>query len=148
MVDPIMLWSYCIDSTTSTVPENLFDRSLLLSPHVFLLGILFRHRTFQVYSCPEDSDELDIFEGEYELPLPLKDNLDDVYIFRKVMKNLTGYELTKNERVTYQIMATWIREIGKILGVEYNVIAYSLRYATANNLDQSSLFSHPLEVAP
>lgn len=71
------------------------------------------------------------------MPLPLKDDLDDVYIFRKAVKTLTGYELTENEPITYQMMASWMKEIGKILGVEYNVIAYSLRYATANNLDQS-----------
>lgn len=28
------------------IPEIMFDPSLLLSPHVFFLAILFRHRAF------------------------------------------------------------------------------------------------------
>lgn len=37
-----------------TLPEVMFDDSLMLSPHVFLEGVLFRHRAFEAPSltCP------------------------------------------------------------------------------------------------
>jgi Protein of unknown function (DUF3435) len=133
------------------VPEGIFDRSLLLSPHVFLLGILFRHKAFLApdLTFPEELEKLNIMPGENELPLPLRSELDDVWIFRKAIKILTDYEISANERITYGMMSSWIKAIGKILGIEYSVIPYSLRYLTGNKLDQSRQFysrpytSHP-----
>ncbi|CAM1503378.1 Fc.00g081540.m01.CDS01 [Cosmosporella sp. VM-42] len=127
------------ESTTFAVPEGIFHRSLFLSPQVFLLGILFRHRAFQAptLTYPEGIEKLDIHPGENELPLPLKRDLDDVYIFRKAIRTLTGYEISKNENITYSMMSQWIKAIGRILGIEYNVISYCLRYLTGNKLDQS-----------
>ncbi|RYP15609.1 hypothetical protein DL765_005588 [Monosporascus sp. GIB2] len=45
-----------------------------LGIQTFLLGILFRHRTFEAPSltCPERLTQLDIHPGEQELPIPLK----------------------------------------------------------------------------
>ncbi|KAK3332197.1 hypothetical protein B0T19DRAFT_397983 [Cercophora scortea] len=43
------------DAKTVTLLEILFDDSLMFSPHVFLEGILFRHRAFEAPSltCPD-----------------------------------------------------------------------------------------------
>ena len=128
------------------MPQGIFHRSLLLSPHVFLLTLLFRHNAFDEESgltCPEDIEKLDIHAGENELPLPLRSDLDDVFIFRRAIRTLTGYEISLSEPVTYAMMARWIKVIGIILGVEYVVICYSLRYLTGNSLDQSRMFSPP-----
>lgn len=37
---------------TYLIPENLYDPSLLLSPYVFSLGILFRHNAFGLRASP------------------------------------------------------------------------------------------------
>jgi len=133
------------------VPEGIFHRSLLLSPHVFLLALLFRHNAFHQESglaSPEGIGKLNIHPGENELPLPLRSDLSDVYIFRKAVQTLTGYEISPNEPVTYAMMRGWIKAIGEILGIEYNVICYCLRYFTGNKLDQSRMFSPPLDRPP
>jgi hypothetical protein len=91
-------------------------------------------------TSPEGIEKLDIYPGENELPLPLRSDLDGIYIFRKAIKTATGYEISPNERITYTTMSGWIKAIGEILGIEYTVIAYSLRYGTGNKLDQSRLF--------
>jgi hypothetical protein len=108
---------------------------------VFLLGILFRHRAFQatrLASC-RDIERLDIHPGELELPLPLRLELDDTFVFRRAIKMVTGYEMSATERITYGMIAGWIKAIGVIMGMEYSTIAYSLRYNAANGLDQSRM---------
>ncbi|KAJ0329333.1 hypothetical protein COL922a_012866 [Colletotrichum nupharicola] len=127
------------EQKTYAVPETMFDPSLLLSPHVFLLGVLFRHRAFNAsnLTSPHHLDILDIHPGDRELPLPLKEDLNNTFIFRRAVETLTGYQISPNERISSGMMAAWIKRIGEILGFEYPTIAYSLRYNAANAFDQS-----------
>ncbi|KAH7302950.1 C2H2 finger domain protein [Stachybotrys elegans] len=139
-------WLGAKETTTFTVPEGIFHRSLLLSPQVFLLAILFRHKAFEASSLtsPECISKLTIHPGENELPIPLKASMDDTYIFRRTILTLTGYEISPKEPISYNAMAAWIKGVGRILGIEDNVICYSLRYFTGNKLDQSSNVSDSL----
>ncbi|KAK1840387.1 C2H2 finger domain-containing protein [Colletotrichum chrysophilum] len=127
------------EQKTYTVPETMFDPSLLLSPHVFLLGILFRHQSFRAPSLtsPHHLHSLDIHPGERELPLPLREGLNDTFVFRRAVETLTGYQISPDGRISSGMMAAWIKRIGEILGFEYPTIAYSLRYNAANAFDQS-----------
>lgn len=124
------------------IPETMFDPSLLLSPQLFLLGILFRHQAFRASSLTsaQHLDNLDIHPGERELPLPLKKEFDDVYIFRRAVESLTGYELSRDKLISSSMMSSWIKRIGEILGFEYTTIPYSLRYNAGNAWDQSCTF--------
>lgn len=126
-----------------TLPETLFDDSLFLNTHVFLLAILFRHQAFRASSLtsPEQLANLDIHPGERELPLPLRDDIKDTYIFRRAVKTLTGFDISEDKPITYQMIAQWIRRIGEILGLEYPTIPYNLRYNAANEFDQSGMYS-------
>jgi hypothetical protein len=119
----------------------MFDPSLVLSPHVFLLGILFRHRAFRAsnLTSPQHIAKFDIHPGELELRLPLREDLNDTSVFRRAFEGLDGYEISPNERITAGMMAAWIKRIGVILGLEYPSIAYNLRYNAANVFDQSGM---------
>ncbi|KAH6988830.1 C2H2 finger domain protein [Ilyonectria sp. MPI-CAGE-AT-0026] len=134
------------EAKTFTIPETIFDPSLALSPHAFLLGILFRHQAFQspYLTSPQKLDQLDIHPGELELPLPLRDDLKDVCVFRRTVEGLTGYSISPDQPISYQMMASWIRRIGVLLGIEYPTIPYNLRYNAANSLDQSGDVSDAL----
>ncbi|KAH6955707.1 hypothetical protein BKA56DRAFT_638131 [Ilyonectria sp. MPI-CAGE-AT-0026] len=104
---------------TLTLPETIFDSSLLLSPHTYLLGLIFHHRAFQAPSLtsPEHLSKLDIHPGELELPLPLKQDMDDVFVFRDTIKTaLGGYVLSANKRITYQMIARWVKRMGELAG--------------------------------
>lgn len=92
---------------TFPLPETLFNPSLLLSPHVFLLGIIFRYRAFRASSLtsPEQLANLDIYPGERELPLPLQDDLENAYVFRRAVKTLVGFDIAQDIPITYQIIA-------------------------------------------
>ncbi|KAH0593457.1 hypothetical protein MHUMG1_08915 [Metarhizium humberi] len=134
------------DAKTFTIPEMMFDPSLLLSPHAFLLGILFRHGAFRAshLTSPRQLDGLDIHPGERELPLPLRSDLKEVCIFRRAVKTLTGYEMSATKTITHGMIASWIKRVGEIMGLQYETIPYSLRYNAANEFDQSPDMSEAL----
>ncbi|GKT52611.1 uncharacterized protein ColSpa_12792 [Colletotrichum spaethianum] len=112
-------------------------------PHVFLLGI--RHQTFRATSLttPDQLKKLDICPGELELPLPLREDLDDTYILRRAVLTTTGYVLS-NDPISEAMMGAWFKRIGELLGLEYSTILYSLRYNAANGFDQSADVSEAL----
>ena len=91
-------------------------------------------------TCPERLTQLDIHPGEQELPIPLKASMKDVYIFRRAIKTLVGYEISSNELISYGIMAGWIKRCGEIAGMEVPTIPYNLRYNAGNVFDRSSGF--------
>ncbi|CAJ2505656.1 Uu.00g130500.m01.CDS01 [Anthostomella pinea] len=94
------------DAKTFTIPETIFDPSLFLSPYVFLLGILFQHQAFWAPSLvsPRHLDDLDIYPGENELPLPLRDDLKGVYIFRRAITTSIELQISPAEPITYEMM--------------------------------------------
>lgn len=97
----------------------MFNPSLLLSPYAFLLGILFWHRAFRAshLTSPRQLDGLDIHPSERELPLPLRSDLKEVYIFRRAVKTLTGYEISAIKTITHSMIASWIKRVGEIIGL-------------------------------
>ncbi|KAH6884008.1 hypothetical protein B0T10DRAFT_389942, partial [Thelonectria olida] len=122
------------EKSTMTIPEIMFDASLLLSPHVLLLGKLFRHEAFEnpSFTTPDSLSKLDIYFDEYELPRPLKKSMFDTYVFRDTIKTaLNGYVISENKNITYAMMAKWTRVIGEIAGFIITVILYTLRYKAA-----------------
>ncbi|KAI1314729.1 hypothetical protein F5Y16DRAFT_237375, partial [Xylariaceae sp. FL0255] len=121
-------------ANTYPLPETLGAASLFLNAHVFLLGILFRHRAFLAPSLtlPQHLKTLDIHPGETELSLPLRKDLDQVYIFRRAVETLTGYVISDNEPISYAMMAAWTKRCGELLGLAYETIPYNLRYNAAN----------------
>ncbi|KZL81780.1 c2h2 finger domain protein [Colletotrichum incanum] len=109
-------------------------------PQIFPLGILFRHRAFRVPSLTslDHLKKPDICSGDLELHLPLREGLNDTYIFRRAILFNTVYVLSTNEPIYDSMMGAWFRRIGEILGSEYSSILYSLRYNAANGFDQSA----------
>lgn len=137
-------WQY---RNEMTIPESLFDLCFLLCPYSLLLGLLFRHKAFEAPSLttPELLSKLDIHPDEYELPLPLKESIDEIFIFRQAIKTaFNGYEISANKRMIYSMISSWMKRIGVLAGFGYTVILYTLHYTTANTLDQSG--EHPVLV--
>ncbi|KAI8170245.1 hypothetical protein K4K49_004655 [Colletotrichum sp. SAR 10_70] len=93
--------------------------------------------TFPLLTSPHQLDNLDIEPGELEMRLPLKKEVDDVYVFRRAIEIVAGYEISPSERITYAMLGAWIKMIGQILGFEYSTIAHSLRYNAGNEFDEN-----------
>lgn len=115
----------------------------MLSPHIFLLAILFRHQAFLAPELNEDPSLLERMQlraAQKERKIELREDLGDVFIFRKTKKTVSVYAMGQ-EKLTRGIMTPWIRVIGLLAGFEYPTIAYSLRYMAGNTLDQNGKFT-------
>jgi hypothetical protein len=77
---------------TFPIPEIIFDPSLILSPHVFLLGLIFADKAFAApnLTTAEQLSGLDIRPGYEQLPLLLKPSMANVPVFCKSIKTLYG----------------------------------------------------------
>ena len=62
-----------VPSNTFPIPEIIYDPSLILSPHAFLLGLIFADRAFKApnLTSPKQLAKLYVEPGRNELPLPL-----------------------------------------------------------------------------
>jgi hypothetical protein len=70
----------------------MYDETLIFSPHVFLLSVLFCDRAFAAYNLtsPEELSRFDIPPGRNELPLRLNKSLDNIPVFRKAVCSLSS----------------------------------------------------------
>ena len=70
-------------SNVFNIPEIIFDPTLVLSPHVFLLGMLFKIQAFKFPSIdsPERLYSLNVLEGLNEQVLPLREAIDHDFVF-------------------------------------------------------------------
>ncbi|EGU87128.1 hypothetical protein FOXB_02355 [Fusarium oxysporum f. sp. conglutinans Fo5176] len=121
--------------------------TLLLSPHTLLLGLLFHHEAFDApaLTSPEHLSKLDIHPDEHELPLPLKQSMNDIFVFRRATKTaMNAYVLSTNEQITYNMISGWTKKLGELAGFGVVVILYTLRYNAGNEFDQCSNISDGL----
>ena len=68
------------------MPEIVYGVSLGFSPHVLLFSILFYVNAFEApyLTSMEDLRRLFVEDGQQEMPLPLKRDMDNYYVFPKV----------------------------------------------------------------
>lgn len=129
------------------LPEIIFDPSLILSPHVFLLGLIFADTAFAAPNlrCASQLSGLDIRPGYQQLELLFKPSMLDVPIFRKSVRTGYGYEISPHEPLTYPTLLSLMKVIGLILGLLQPTRPYCLRYNAANEFNQSGeypMFPH------
>lgn len=127
---------------TFHIPEIIQEPNFILNPHVFLLGILFRHRAFRAPGLNDNPQALEgmaIHDDEPELCIPLRDDILNVLIFRRADRDLHGYVMSEKP-ISLSMMGGWVKRIGELIGFKSNTICYSLRYMAGNALDQSGTF--------
>jgi hypothetical protein len=117
----------------------MYDETLLFSPHVFLLGLLFCDRAFAAYNLtsPEELSRLTIPLGRNELSLRLNRMLDDIPVFRKAVRTMDGWGISPDEPLPYSTLLPWIRILGEVTGFAQVTRPYSLRYAGGKAFNES-----------
>ncbi|KAH7119589.1 C2H2 finger domain protein [Dendryphion nanum] len=116
---------------TFPIPERIYDESLIFSPHVFLLGMLFYDGAFAAYNLtsPEELSKLSIPSVRNDLPLRLNRKLDDTPVFRRADRGPSGWAISDKEPLLYSTLLPWIKALGRITGFRQVARPYSLRYA-------------------
>ena len=87
-----------LDRNEFKIPEVIFDLTLVLSPHVCLLSMLFHIKGFKkisttrpVLDCPEKLYSLGVLDDKGQQELKLKDEILDKYMFCQVEQEAAGY---------------------------------------------------------
>ncbi|XTI95812.1 hypothetical protein V2W45_1474722 [Cenococcum geophilum] len=110
-------------ANTFPIPKIIFNPLLILSPYVFLLGLLFANKAFKApnLTSAEQLSKLYIKPRRNKLPLPLRLDLDNIPIFRQLIKAFYGYE-----------------DLGTITGFRQIARPYSLRYSAGKAFNKNS----------
>jgi Protein of unknown function (DUF3435) len=118
-------------SNTFPVPEVIYDPSLIFSPHVLLLGLIFDDCAFAPPSLKtaEHLSQLQIPPGKNQLPIPLKTRFDNTPVFRRAERTIEGWVVSKEAALTYNVVYNSLKTIGKIVNFKQIARPYALRYA-------------------
>jgi hypothetical protein len=121
------------------VPEIIYDSSLVFSPHVMLLGLMFDDQAFAAPSLtsPEALSQLEIPPGHNHLPLPLKPKLKDVPVFRRVKRTSEGWTISKDEAMTYAMIYAAMVLLGQITAFLQILRPYALRYGAGKAFNEN-----------
>jgi hypothetical protein len=151
---PLSSWprhaAYIEARNTFPLPEIIFDPSLILSPHVALLGLVFADNAFLAPSLTSAAriSELDIPLGYEQLPLHLKPEMADILVFRKSVRTPYGWEISPDQPLPYTTLLKWMKRLGVLTGFPQITRPYCLRYGAGNAFNQSGAshaapFLHP-----
>ena len=79
-------------SNTFPIPENIYNPSLVRSPHIFLLGLILADGVFAApdLMSAEQFSGLDIQPGTIQLPLLLIPSMNNISKFRKSTNTTYG----------------------------------------------------------
>jgi hypothetical protein len=126
-------------SNTFPIPEIIYDPSLLLSPHVFLLGLIFADNAFlaPTLTSAEQLSRLDIRPGTNQLEIPLKPSMSNIPIFRKSIATAYGNEISPDKPLPYTTLRPLLKTIGILCGLLHILRPYCLRYGAGNAFNQS-----------
>ncbi|KAH0563164.1 hypothetical protein GP486_002272 [Trichoglossum hirsutum] len=135
------------DANTFVLPEIIFDPSLVLSPHVALLGLIFADNAFLAPSLTSAAriSELDIPPGYEQLPLHLKPEMADIPVFRKSIRTPYGWEISPDQPLPYTTLLKWMKRLGVLTGFPQITRPYCLRYGAGNAFNQSGDVSDALQ---
>ncbi|CAG8076243.1 unnamed protein product [Penicillium salamii] len=140
------------ESNTFPIPEIIFDPTLVLSPHVFLLGMLFRIGAFKslskdgpVMDCPEKLYRLRVLHGLGEQELKLKDEILDQNVFCHALREPGGIRIAPEEKLTKGWLNYRMKRGGEITGFAEVAKPYCLRYGAAKAFNDSPNVSNELQ---
>lgn len=112
----------------------------MLSPHTFLLGMLFKVQAFKSPSIvsPEKLYSLNVLDGMNEQQLPLRDELRDDFVFCQVEDSACGVRFALQSQLSSGSVRYRMKKGGQITGFEQVTKPYVLRDGAAQALNASS----------
>jgi hypothetical protein len=115
------------------------DPSLIFSPHVFLFGILFYLDAFEAEGLHsmEDLRRLLVEEGCQELPLHLKPEIEEYFLFCMTRLEDGIPTIQWEEPMNTSTMSSRLKTFGEIHGWLYTFFAHRMRYGGGKMLNES-----------
>ncbi|KAL4935325.1 hypothetical protein BDV06DRAFT_228932 [Aspergillus oleicola] len=128
---------------TFALPEIVYGVSLVFSPHVLLFSILFFVNAFEAphLTSMEDLRRLLVEDGRQEMPLPLKQEMDNYYVFPKVDVINGQPRILWKIRMSGETLDGQLRSLSEIHGFLNHFFSHQFRYGGGELLDQSGFVS-------
>ena len=125
------------------LPEIIDDPSLIFSPHVFLFDTLFWLNAFEAPSLTSMKwlRELLIEGGRQQMPLPLKLEIKEYYLFCKTEMVDGDVILQWNQPMNESTLSRWLNSLGLIHGWLHSMFAHWFCYGREKMLNESGWFS-------
>ncbi|KAH6667257.1 hypothetical protein B0J14DRAFT_603092, partial [Halenospora varia] len=135
------------DANEFKIPEIIYDPTLVLSPHTFLLGMLFKVQAFKSPSIvsPEKLYSLNVLNGMNEQQLPLRDELSDDFIICQAVETAGGVCLARQLQLSSNSVRYRMKIGGQITGFAQVTKPYVLRDGAAKALNESPDVSDSLQ---
>jgi hypothetical protein len=112
----------------------------VFSPHVLLFSILFFIQAFEApdLKSMEDIQRLFIEDDRQEMPLPLKREMDNYYVFPTVAVVDGQPRILWETQMSGSTLDGHLRTLSKIHGFLNHFFSHQFRYGGGSLLDQSS----------
>ena len=118
----------------------------MLSPYVFLLGMLFKARAFKSPSIESQERvySLDVLDGLNEQRLPLREALDEAFIFCQAVCEADGVRIAHELQLSSDSVRCRMKKGGQITGFAKVTKPYCLCDEAAKGLNESRKCQLPL----
>ena len=147
------LWLFCrtesFDLTANNGARNEFgipdvpnEPCLLLCPHLNLLTLIFSDQAFAApeLSSPEQLFRLRIPSGQKQLPVPLKEEMGHIPLFRRSENTVNGIRISNDQALPDRALRPWMVKLGSVTGMELPTGPYTFRRGNGEALDNSSKY--------
>ncbi|KAL4810583.1 hypothetical protein BDV18DRAFT_127695 [Aspergillus unguis] len=130
-------------ANTFPIPEIICDPSLMLSPHTFLLGILFHDDAFRPpgIKSMEDLRRLWLEGGRQQLKVPLRRDKADHYVFCHVESIRGKNRIDRKRPISQSTLTRQLKVFGEIAGFKWSLFTHRFRYGGGTILNESGLVS-------
>ena len=88
-------------------------------------------------TSPEQLSILEIEPSCNQLPLPLKPEMDDVPVFRSVVRTMYGWAVSPSKALTYSVVRSSMARLGQITGFKQVTRPYALRYGAGKAFNEN-----------
>jgi hypothetical protein len=114
----------------------------VLSPHTFLLGMLFKVQAFKSPSIvsPEKLYSLNVLDRMNKQQLPLKDELSHDFVFCQTVQTACGVALAQQSQLSSDSVCYRMKIGGQITGFAQATKPYVLRDGNAKALNESRMY--------
>ncbi|KAH8696361.1 putative C2H2 finger domain protein [Talaromyces proteolyticus] len=130
------------DLNEFSFPEIIYGVSLVFSPHVFILGLLFHADAFAPnVKSMDELRSLFIRRSFQQLEIPLKNEMDEYYLFCDVKVIKGKPTIIRDQRMSDSTYYSAMRSISEIMGLLNSFFFHQFRYGTGEILDSTGWVS-------
>ena len=116
----------------------------MLSPHTFLLGMLFNDNAFRPPAIKSMGDlrRLILEGGRQQMEVPLKPEKAENYVFCRIEVIKGRIKCHRDQPISVSSLSAQFQTFGEIAGFKWSLFTHRFRYGGGTILNESGKSSH------